>query len=79
MESRGSDERIKFVGPTISVRWRENTCVPGIYVNDHITLNLLIYLQVTFLITATKRTLRICLVGRKESKEIEIERVRDGK
>ena len=37
MESRGNDKRVKFVGPTISVRWREKTCGPMIYVNDHIT------------------------------------------
>ena len=48
MESGGNDERVKFVGPTISVRWREKTCEPEIYVNDHITLNFLIYLQHTF-------------------------------
>ena len=36
MESRDNDERVKFVGPTTSVRWREKTCGPGIYVNDHI-------------------------------------------
>ena len=37
MESRGNDERVKFVGPRISVRWREKIGGPGIYVNDHIT------------------------------------------
>ena len=37
MESRGNDERVKFVGPKISVRWREKICGPEIYVNDHIT------------------------------------------
>ena len=49
MESRGNDERVKFVGPTISVRWREKTCGPGIYVNDHITLNFSNYLHSHFL------------------------------
>ena len=49
MESRGNDERIEFVGPTISVRWREKTCGPRIYVNDHITLNFSNYLHPTFL------------------------------
>ena len=29
MENMGNDERVKFVGPTISVRWREKTCGPG--------------------------------------------------
>ena len=28
MESLGNDERVKFVGLTISVRWREKTCGP---------------------------------------------------
>ena len=28
MESRGNDEKVKFVGPTKSVRWREKTCGP---------------------------------------------------
>ena len=37
MESRGNDERVKFVGLTISVRWREKLVGPGIYVNDYIT------------------------------------------
>ena len=48
MESRGNDERVKFVDPTISVRWREKTCGPGIYVNDHITLNFSNYLHSPF-------------------------------
>ena len=36
MESReklSNDDKIKFVGPKKSVRWREKTCGPGIYVN----------------------------------------------
>ena len=40
MESRGklsNDGEVKFVGPRKSVRWREKTCGPWIYVNDHIT------------------------------------------
>ena len=37
MESKGNDERVKFVGFTISVRWREKTCGPVIYINGHIT------------------------------------------
>ena len=45
MESRGNDERVKFVGPTISVRWRDKTCGPEINVNDHITLNFSNYLE----------------------------------
>ena len=48
MESRGNDEKVKFVSPRKSVRWREKTCRPGIYVNDHITIHFLIYFQVTF-------------------------------
>ena len=40
MESRDNDDRVKFVEPTISVRWREKTCGSEIYVNDHITLNM---------------------------------------
>ena len=48
MESRGNDERVKFVGPTISVRWREKICGPRIYVNDHITPKLFNYLLPTF-------------------------------
>ena len=49
MESRGNDERVKFVGPTINVRWREKICGPGIYVNDHITLNFSNYLHYHFI------------------------------
>ena len=37
MKSMGNYERVKFVGPKISVRWREKNCGPGLYVNDHIT------------------------------------------
>ena len=36
MESGGkldNDEKVKFVRPRKSVRWREKTCGPEIYVN----------------------------------------------
>ena len=36
MESKGklgNDGKVKFVEPRKSVRWREKTCGPGIYVN----------------------------------------------
>ena len=52
MESRGklgNDEKVKFVSLRKSVKWREKTCGPKIYGNDHITLNFLIYFQATFL------------------------------
>ena len=29
----GNDKKVKFVGPRKSVRWREKTCGPRIYVN----------------------------------------------
>ena len=62
MESRGNDERVKFVGPEI-------------YVNDHITLNFLIYLLATFH-TLMQPNWRACLVVGKFDKELEMERVR---
>ena len=48
MGSRCNDYKVKFVGPSKSVRWREKTCGPGIYANDHIAPQLFNYFQPTF-------------------------------
>ena len=44
MESRdklGNDEKVKFVGPMKSVRWREKLVSPRIYINYHSTFPIL--------------------------------------